>query len=906
MKDVYQLPKEQVLKELNTDFSTGLSNDEAKQRLLKYGSNELIEKGKKSAIAILFAQIRELMVIILLVAAIVSIFLHEYIDAGVILVIVILNTAIGFWQEYKAENAMAALKKLAVPKVRVRRNGIQVEVLSKDLVPGDILFVEAGNIVPADARLIRAVKLKVQESTLTGESVPVGKNEEALSGTDIPLGDRKNMIYSGTVVTYGRGQAVVTHTGMNTELGKIAAMLQDVEDEQTPLQIRLDKLGKMLAGLAVLLILVVAGMTLLRGLGLKDTFMIAISMAVAAIPEGLPAVVTIALALGAQRMLKKNSLIRHLPAVESLGSVTVICSDKTGTLTQNKMTVTDIVLPGQRLSFDEIVTHKNNNASIGLLLISGALCNDAVIEGNPVDGNHGIIGDPTEGALVIAAEKIGIEKSEIEKILPRATELPFDSNRKRMTTIHQIENRGEDRIKQIIDLVSPDGDSKYIAFTKGSLDGLVDVCTHVVMNGKRKKMTEQSRNEILEQNGKMAEQGIRVLGSAYKMIAEDQLNKTNEYETGLTYIGMFGMIDPVRPEAIEAVRLCQKAGIRVVMITGDHPLTAKAIARELGIVQNGRFLTGKELSKMTVAELKNQIDEVSVYARVSPENKMVIIDALQEKNQIVSMTGDGVNDAPALKSADIGVAMGITGTDVARESSDMVLLDDNFATIVAAVKEGRTIFDNIRKFVKYILTGNAGEIFVMLTGPILGMPIPLLPIQILWINLVTDGAPAIALGYEQAEKNIMKRPPFQPDEGVFSRGVGRQILTMGMLIGLISIAIGFWFWQLNPVSRSWQTMVFTILTFCQMTYALCVRKNHQSLFTNSLFSNRAMFLAVGLTFAFQLMLIYVPFLNTIFRTVPLSGFELVVCLIASMIVIVVTEIEKMVLRRGRGMALSYS
>ncbi len=896
MKNAYCLSTNDVLEELNSKSSIGLSDKEAQQRLIKYGFNELIEKGRKSGLAILFAQVRELMIIILLAAAIVSLVLHEYIDAAVILVIVILNTAIGFWQEYKAETAMAALKKLAVPTVRVRRDNVEISILAKELVPGDILLVETGNIVPADARLIEVANLKVQESTLTGESVAVEKHTDELSAEDIPLGDRKNMIYSGTIVTYGRGHAVVTSTGMKTELGKIATMLQDVEKEQTPLQVRLDKLGKALAALAVLLIIVVAGMTLLRGFGLKETFMTAISMAVAAIPEGLPAIVTIALALGAQRMLKKNSLIRNLPAVETLGSVTVICSDKTGTLTENKMTVTDIVLPERKIGFGEIANDTNNDPSIGLLLVAGTLCNDAVLNGNSDSENMESIGDPTEGALVIAAQMMGMEKSALEKALPRIAELPFDSGRKRMTTIHKIKNRGDERIENIFDLASPGGDSKYIAFTKGSLDGLIDVCTHVMINGKIEKLGAEIKNKILDQNRNMAEQGIRVLGSAFKLMAENQLDQKDDYEKQLIYIGMFGMIDPVRLEAIEAVRLCQKAGIRVVMITGDHHLTAQAIARQLGIVQNGRFLTGKELSKMSVAELKNQIDDISVFARVSPENKMVIIDALQEKQQIVSMTGDGVNDAPALKSANIGVAMGITGTDVARESADMVLLDDNFATIVAAVKEGRTIFDNIRKFVKYILTGNAGEIFVMLTGPILGMPIPLLPIQILWINLVTDGIPAVALGYEKAEKDVMERPPFKPDEGIFSRGVGRQILMMGVFIGLMSIAIGYWFWQGDPTSRSWQTMVFTTLTFCQMAYVLGVRRNLQSIFTSSFFSNKMIFLAVGLTLILQLLLIYLPFLNHIFRTVPLAANELLVCVGAAILVIIITEIEKRVVR----------
>jgi len=900
MKNPYLLPKDQVLNELKTSFSNGLSDREAKDRLSQFGLNELVEIGRKSAFAILFDQIKEIMVIILIVAAVISGFLHEYIDAAVILVIVVLNTTLGFWQEFNAENAMEALKKLAVPRVRVRREGVEKEIPAKDLVIGDIVILEAGNIIPADARLIDAANLKVQEAALTGESEPAEKDVDVLSGTDIPLADRKNMIYMGTVVTYGRAQAVVTATGMKTELGNIATMLQEVEDEQAPLQRRLAKLGKILTIFALILIGVVALLTYFQGAGWKQMFMTAISMAVAAIPEGLPAVVTIALALGAQRMLKKKSLIRHLPAVETLGSVTVICSDKTGTLTQNKMTVTDLVLLEQKYEIDEAIQNKPNDTSIGLLLLAGSLCNDAVLKEENNNGDLTALGDPTEGALVIAAHKAKISKDNMEKMMPRISELPFDSDRKRMTTVHKIQDITEDLIKETISVVDQNGSSEYIAFTKGSVDGLLEVCTHVLMNGKITNLLDYQKEKILADNQTLAENGKRMLGAAFRFIAPHELKQCDQYEQGLIYIGMMGMIDPVRPEAVEAVQLCKKAGIQVVMITGDHPITARAIAKELGIGENGKYLIGRDLSRMTVKQLKNQIDDISVFARVSPEHKMVIIDALQEKNQIVSMTGDGVNDAPALKSADIGVAMGITGTDVARESSDMVLLDDNFATIVTAVKEGRTIFDNIRKFVKYILTGNAGEIFVMLTGPLLGMPIPLLPIQILWINLVTDGAPAIALGYEAAEKNVMERAPFKPNEGIFSRGLGKKILSMGVLIGLMSIAIGYWFWKIDPNSRAWQTMVFTTLTFCQMTYALCVRKNLQSIFGDSPLSNKAMLFAVGLTFLFQLILIYVPFFNTVFRTEPLNTVQLFVCALAAFVVILVTEIEKMIIKRMRG------
>ncbi|MBN1351799.1 cation-translocating P-type ATPase [candidate division KSB1 bacterium] len=895
MNEPYRHPVEDVLSELNTDSSAGLSEAEAERQLQQFGPNELIESGRRSAFGILFDQLKEVMVVILILAAVISLFLHEYIDAVVILIIVILNTALGFWQEFNAENAIAALKKLAVPNIRVRRGGTEKSISTKDLVPGDIMMVEAGNIVPADARLIDVANLKVQEATLTGESLAAEKNTEVLDGENLAPGDRKNMIFMGTVVTYGRAQAVVTATGMQTELGNIANMLQVVDEEQAPLQRRLARLGSILSIFAMILIGVVALMTYLQGAGLKEMFMTAISMAVAAIPEGLPAVVTIALALGARRMLKQKSLIRHLPAVETLGSVTVICSDKTGTLTQNQMTVTDIVLPDKKLPADQL-DKNNSDPSINLLLLAGLLCNDAVLTENEETGDIEMIGDPTEGALLLAAEKAGLPKNDILQLMPRIAELPFDSERKRMTTIHKLGRLPEGKISSSIQLAGQVGQTDAIAFTKGSVDGLIEICAYALINGKIMPLTDDIKRKILADNTEMAQEGVRVLGAGFKFIDSSELNQTDGYETHLVYLGMISMLDPVRSEAVDAIRLCKKAGIRVVMITGDHPLTASAIARELGISADGRFLSGQELSGLSVEELKEQIDEVNVFARVSPQHKMVIIDALQEKNQIVAMTGDGVNDAPALKSADIGVAMGITGTDVAREASDMVLLDDNFATIVSAVKEGRTIFDNIRKFVKYILTGNAGEILVMLIGPLLGMPIPLFAIQILWINLVTDGIPAIALGYEDAEKDAMKRPPFKPQEGIFSRGIGRQILMMGLLIGGLSIAVGYWFWQLHPDTRIWQTMIFTTLTFCQMAYALGVRRSVQSVFTASLLKNKIILFGVGLTFILQLILIYVPFFNTIFRTVPLNAFQFSVCLAAALIVILATEIEKIVHR----------
>ena len=894
MQEPHSLSAEKVLENNKTSRQQGLSTSEAARRLSEYGPNELVEKGKKKAWRILLAQVTEVMILILLAAVIISVALHEYIDAIVILVIVVLNTVLGFWQEFKAENAMAALKKMTVLNVRVRREGAEQQISAKDLAPGDILLIEAGNIVPADARLIAAANLKVQEAALTGESAAVDKDTGKLQGGDLALADRKNMIYRGTVVTYGRGEAVVTHTGMRTELGKIATMLQDVEDEQTPLQRRLAKLGRSLALAAGVLILIVAGMMYLQGAGLTEMFMTAISMAVAAIPEGLPAVVTIALALGAQQMLKRKALIRQLPAVETLGGVTVICSDKTGTLTQNRMTVSEVVLPDQRYSLDEAVAEQGDDADLGLLLLAGTLCNDAVIDEN---APNGILGDPTEGALVLAAQQAGLVQRDLQAMLPRVRELPFDSERKRMSTVHTLPSSTQGTsLHPVLAAGGQQGHAGHLVLTKGSADGLIEVCNRILINGVVQPLSEKRKEDISAENTALAKNGIRVLGLGYRLIDVDALDQPERYEQDLVFLGMAGMLDPVRPEAIEAIRLCKQAGIRPIMITGDHPLTAVAIAKDLGLTTADTFLTGQDLDKMSVEALSARIKDVSVFARVSPKHKMIIIDALKAQHEIVSMTGDGVNDAPALKSADIGVAMGITGTDVSKESSDMVLLDDNFATIVAAVKEGRRIYDNIRKFVRYILTGNVGEIVVMLTGPLLGMPLPLLPIQILWINLVTDGMPAVALGFEEAERDVMNRPPYNPQEGIFARGLGWQILVMGLVVGLISVGAGYWFWDGGTGSNAWQTMVFTMLTFCQMAYALCVRKQNRSLFMHSWLSNPVLLLSIGVTLILQLILIYVPFFNTVFRTTPLRLEELGICAAGALVIILITELKKLFLR----------
>ena len=900
MTDPYLHESDEVLRDLGTGREQGLTGEDARKRLDTIGPNELEEREGRSIAAMLLAQLREVLVLILIVAAGASFFMHEVLDGSVILIIVVLNTALSFWQEFKAEKAMAALKSMAVPEVRVRRDGEEQTVSAREIVPGDIVLVEAGNIAPADARLLAAANLRVEESALTGESEPVLKHDGPLSA-EAPLAERGNMLYMGTVISYGRGEAVVTATGMDTELGNIAAMLHEVEDERTPLQERLAHLGGVLAAAALALILVVAGLVWFRGAGVRETFMTAISMAVAAIPEGLPAVVTIALALGAKTMLRRKALIRNLPAVETLGSVTVICTDKTGTLTQNRMTVATVVRGDEQWSMDEVARRVAEDEEVRLLLAAGSLCSDASIV--PA-GNAGgssevrVLGDPTEAALVMAAAEAGLSRESLRTRFPREAEVPFDSERKRMTTVHRLD-QGAPSGEGTVPVVLPnDLGGAFIAFTKGAVDSLLNVCTHRLQDGERRELNDTAREGILEANNRLAGRGYRVLAVACRSLAEVPAEGGPGLERDLVYLGMVGMIDPVRPEAIPAVRSCRDAGIRVVMITGDHPLTASAIADELGLKTDGEAMTGSDLEGHSAEDIRERIRDVSVFARVSPEHKMAIVDGLQANGEVVSMTGDGVNDAPALKSADIGVSMGIMGTDVARESSDMVLLDDNFATIVGAVKQGRTIYDNIRKFVTYILTGNAGEIIVMLLGPLVGMPIPLLPIQILWINLVTDGVPAVALGYEEAEDDVMGRPPFRPEEGVFSRGVGLQIAVMGVLIGILSGLVGYVAWRLAPERLEWQTMVFTTLTFCQMVYALCIRKKNRSLFAASIVGNPALAGAVALTLLLQVAIIYTPWLNRVFETRALSAMQFSWCLIASAVVIGASELWKLARRRG--------
>ena len=907
-QQLYQLDTKAVLEQLNSDAQTGLTEQEAEKRLAQYGPNATQETGARHPVLMFLEQFKATMVLILIGAAVISGLLGSVKDTIAIGVIVILFAIVGFVQEYRAEQAIAALKKLAVPLVRALRGGQGREMSSTQLVPGDVILLETGNLIPADARVIESVNLRVQEAALTGESEPIEKTANALTTPDLALGDRRNMLYMGTVVTYGRGKAIVTNTGMNTELGKIAKLISDVRGEQTPLQKKLDQLGRMLAvvGLAVAALIVVLG--LLRGDSLTHLLLTAVSVAVAVVPEGLPAVVTITLALGAQRMLKRQALIRKLPAVETLGSVTVICSDKTGTLTENRMTVIALDVAGHRVELDQelvrnapsLVSYTQSvsadegiqqGQALTLLLAGGALCNDAALTTeNAESKTFRALGDPTEGALVIAAAQFGLWKPDLDVVLPRVAELPFDSERKRMTTIHAT----SEYAKQAAEIVTHIFENKpFVQFTKGSVDGLIALSNRYWMNGRVNLLDDATRAKILNANQDLATRGIRVLGAAFRPLDFVGASvSAPELEGDLIFVGLFGMIDPPRLEVRDAVTTCKMAGIRPVMITGDHPLTALQIAKQLGIAQeNSRALTGQELEKMSVAELENVVDSVSVYARVSPEHKLKIVQALQNRGNIVSMTGDGVNDAPALRRADVGVAMGITGTDVAKEASDIVLLNDNFATIVAAVEEGRVIFDNLRKFIKFSIAGNIGKVGVMLLAPFIGTAVPLLPLQLLWLNVLTDGLLGLGLGVEQAERGIMTRAPYSPKAPVLSRRTVVHITWVGLLIAALALGVGYYYDIFTNVPQ-WQTMIFTTLAFAQIFQALAVRSTDTSVFRMNLFSNPLMLLMVSIVFVSQMLVLYVPFLQVFFNTTPLSPLDLAICLGLGSLVLVAIELEK--------------
>ncbi len=791
MSNWYELSAADTLAELKTDAKAGLSDSEAGQRLAEYGHNELVERGLKSPWKIFWEQLTSTLVLVLIVAAVVSAFLGDFKDATAIMLIVVLNAVLGFRQEYSAEKAMAALKKLAVPVVKVRRNGSVYEISARELVPGDIIMLEAGDLAPADARLLSSANLRVEEAALTGESVPVEKAPDITVSEGAGVGDRRNMVHMGTIVVYGHGEAVVTDTGMNTQLGRIADMIQTVEHEPTPLQNRLDRLGKVLAAVALAIVVVIFVLGWLRGEDLRLMFLTAVSLAVAAVPEGLPAVVTIALSIGAQRMLRRNALIRKLPAVEALGSVTVICSDKTGTLTENRMTVTILDVAGNRIDLQETQDRTGvrltpgrglalEHNAVPLLLAGGVVqrcrSRNRVRRTRLLPGcrrSDGRRAGSGRGALPACSKRRWKRRCRVD-------EEPFDSVRKRMTTVHELPDDPSllpEKLQWLASSLGGNGSAPYIAFTKGASDSLLNIASRVWVDNVVEPMTPDYRARITAANDDLASKGMRVLGVGFRPLEALPANKESDsLEEDLIFVGLVAMIDPPRPEVKGAVATSISAGIRPMMITGDHPLTAQHIAEELGITSEKGLLTGRDLDELSSEELDKVVDGVSIYARVSPEHKLDIVQALQRKGNVVAMTGDGVNDAPALKRADIGVAMGITGTDVSKEASEMVLQDDNFATIVATIEEGRTIYDNIRKFIRYLLTCNSGEIWVMLLAPFAGMPLPLLPLQILWMNLVTDGLPALALGVEPPEPNIMQRKPVPPTEGIFARGMGATSL----------------------------------------------------------------------------------------------------------------------------------
>ncbi len=873
----------------------GFTSEEAKKRLEQYGPNEIKEKKKKTLFMMFLDQFRDFMIIVLIAAAIVSGVIGEISDTIAIIVIVVLNAVIGFVQEYRAEKAMASLKKMAAPVAIVLRNGVRTAIQASWLVPGDIVILEAGNIVPADMRLIDAAQLKIDEAPLTGESVPIEKHINAIHEDSLPLGDRKNMVYNGTTVSYGRGSGIVVNTGMDTELGRIATMLQEEEEVKTPLQKRLMAFGKKLAIAILVICAVVFAFGMLRGEPILLMLLTSISLAVAAIPEALPAVITISLALGAKKMVRQNSLIRKLPAVETLGSVTYICSDKTGTLTLNKMTVEEIYVDGALIRSDELGVRGNEKVTspsshtlqalhltpYATLMTALSLSNDAQI-----DAKGNVIGDPTEIALFNIARDNDFNKKELEEKFPRIAEIPFDSERKCMTTVHKREG-GK--------VQGAEGIFEYTSFTKGAIDVLIDRSDNMLTSEGLKQLDVEEINRV---NSRMAADGLRVLGITFRRWDRMPDKMTSEgVETGLTLLGLVGMMDPPREEVKEAVSMCKTAGIKPVMITGDHPITAKVIARRLGILEDGSEATinGIELDKLSFEEFEERVEHIRVYARVAPEQKLKIVKALQDRGHFAAMTGDGVNDAPALKRADIGVAMGVTGTDVSKEASHMILLDDNFATIVRAVKEGRKIFDNIRKFIKYTMTSNAGEIWTIFLAPFFGLPIPLLPIHILWINLVTDGLPGLALAAEPADKDIMNRPPRHPQESIFAHGLGIAIIWVGLLMGGVTLLTQAW--AIKTGISHWQTMVFTVLCLSQMGNVLALRSERESFFSQGLFSNKPLLGAVILTFALQMATIYVPFLNPIFKTEPLSPGELFLTLVLSSVVFLAVEAEKFIKRK---------
>jgi Ca2+-transporting ATPase len=947
----HALNTEEVLGRLHV-AENGLTSEEAKKRLEEYGPNQLKEAPRPSFIQMLWEQLNNFVVILLIIASLVSALLGDYVEAAAIMAIVVLNAILGIVQERRAEEALAALKKLAAPDAQVMRDGHKISLPSYELVPGDLVFLEAGNFVPADIRLLEAVNLRIEEASLTGESLAVQKNAATVLEKDVPLGDRKNTAFMGTVVSYGRGRGVVTSTGMHTQLGLIASMLQNVETEETPLQRRLDDLGKTLSIAALLLVAIVFIVALINNTNIGElftgpvayfqqylaaTFIIAISLAIAAVPEGLPAVVTISLALGMREMIKRHALIRKLSSVETLGSATVICSDKTGTLTQNEMTVTRLWVDGQFIEVTgtgytpkgdflvdgkpiDMLEYPGGRTALWL----GVLNNDSEIEttGSAADQQtYRIVGDPTEGALLVAATKAGAEHMDIDQAYPRENEVPFDSERKRMITIHSVSEPDPNDLSPFKNFKMRDWD---VIAMKGAPDIVLNLCSYYqTIDDETRPLNDRVRRHILAANDAMTKDALRVLGLAYRVQQDVPDNpeqiKAEELERDLVFVGLIGMIDPARTEVKTALQHARQAGIRTVMITGDFPNTARAIAETIGLLRPGKkVMTGAELDAIDDQQLRNTIEDTDVFARVSPEHKMRIVDALQANNEVVAMTGDGVNDAPAIKRADIGVAMGITGTDVAKETADMVLTDDNYASIVAAVEQGRIIYSNIRKFVFFLLSSNVAEIMVIFLATLAGLPAPLTAIQLLWLNLITDGAPALALAIEKGDPDIMQQKPRSKSEPIINRtmllGLGIQTVAQTFAV-LGAFALGLiWHLEANAVvvgnpfvyllQHEWrgvdvqtaETMAFVTLSLCELFRAYTVRSERASLFQIGIFSNRYMQYAVGLSIVLLILVCAVPFLQPIFNTHFLSLREWSIVLGLALIPAISEEITKFFLR----------
>lgn len=891
-KNWYNQSADEVLKNLSTTKERGLSEEEAKKRLEEYGENALAEEKKKSFGEKLKEQFFDPMIIILIAAALVSIFVGEGLDAGIIIAIVIVNAFLSIYQEGKAEEAIAALQKMSSPKAKVIRDDEHEEVDSNKLVPGDIIVLETGDIVPADLRLIESSNLKIDESSLTGESVAVEKHFDQVYKGKMEIGDRENLAYSSTILTYGRGMGVVIETGHKTEIGKIATSIATVGDEQTPLQRKLAKLSKTLGILVIVICAVVMGVGLLYKHDPLDMFMTAISLAVAAVPEGLPAIVTIVLSIGMGKMAEKNAIVKKLLAVETLGTTTVICSDKTGTLTQNEMTVVKVFTDGHVYDVsgtgyspegdvtkkDKIVTI-DDDENLKILSSIAALTNDAKLKVK--DGDASITGDPTEGALLTFAEKAGNGLENLYKNFDRLEEIPFDSDRKMMTTFHD----------KIFDGIA--------SFTKGAPDVVLERCEKVLIDGKEVELDEKLRKEILEKNSEFARSALRCLGYAYRKHSDMPSEITSAaIEKDMVFVGLTGMIDPSRPEAKAAIKECKSAGIRPIMITGDYLETGLAIAKDLGIAErDDQAIMGRELNEMSEAELREIVKEKSVYTRVSPENKVQIVTALKQNGHITAMTGDGVNDAPAIKKADIGIAMGITGTDVAKNTAEVILTDDNFATIVNAVEEGRIIYSNIKKFVAYLLSCNLGEVLIVLISILMNLPVPLIPIQLLWLNLVTDSFPALALGVERGEADIMNEPPRDPDEPILDTEIKITVAIQSIAITvatLLAYLVGLkWYGQAEGLHHA-RTMAFSTLIICELLRSYTARSIDKTVFEIGVFTNKKLVLATLFSFMLMLVVIYVPVLNDAFGLMDLGPREIAVVLGSALIPLVAGEIQKKV------------